>query len=808
MNFLAICIYLNLFIVSFARIRDPYSILGVDKHATTKEIKNAYKQLVKEWHPDKNPSPEAQSKFIEISEAHKLLSDPERRSLYDKTGQTDDQPNFRNHDEFSAFHNQDPFASFFGGGAHHGFRFKFAETMKIYHEQSINFKTYENVISGRSRQQPYLLLFYSDFCMACSHIEPIWQKLVEELQPINFGIATVHAGREAELARKIGVTTVPYLIMLMDAHPYHYREPSLSMASSLEFIRGRFSQKLVQRLDDSNIDAFLGGWMDNRVRVVIFGHLDVIRLRYLTVAWEFRQRALIGYVQIGLRSTEAVVSRYAVSTKVDTLLVFREDASTPAASVAMADLPYATMRDVISTHQFLMLPRLSSQSVFEGLCPVSVSRTRRHFCAVLFTENSARDDEARAALRQYALERQPSHATHDSRRPDHHSQRADTRYRHLVNYAYIFQEKQAHFVNALVGVSASPSEVHQHVAILWRSDSRRIKFTWVPKSWQPDDDSDNVHSSPEHAYLRYNTSSSVLTASIERLLTTDAALPYETELQELFDEHANGILWRILTRLSHWHEALWQSLSKDDLYVVFSMMATVVLIVGIGFLMHYKVKKEEEYLASKGVDLNPSSSNCASKSPQLPIHELRGETYNGMVRLLKPGCRTIVLLCDSHTKPKLMPMFYKSCWPYRRNKTLMFGFMNMERHSAMEWYKRILLLGLPEPRDLKINPKNTIGTVIALNGHRKYYCLYHAKHPEDTRKRQDSDSESETSGSDVEVGNKKKDAMGTNKPLLNYYSSVLFEEQLLEGFSNWLDRLFEGSTHRYAINYWPDWPGK
>ena len=69
-----------------------------------------------------------------------------------------------------------------------------------------------------------------------------------------------------------------------------------------------------------------------------------------------------------------------------------------------------------------------------------------------------------------------------------------------------------------------------------------------------------------------------------------------------------------------------------------------------------------------------------------------------------------------------------------RNKTLMFGFLNLERHSAMEWYKRILLLGLPEPRELNINPKNTIGTVVSLNGHRKYYCLYHAKHPEDSRK--------------------------------------------------------------------------
>lgn len=37
-------------------------------------------------------------------------------------------------------------------------------------------------------------------------------------------------------------------------------------------------------------------------------------------------------------------------------------------------------------------------------------------------------------------------------------------------------------------------------------------------------------------------------------------------------------------------------------------------------------------------------------------------------------------------------------------------------------------------------------------------------------------------------------------------SKILLEENLLDGLSNWLDRLFEGSTHRYFINYWPDFP--
>lgn len=37
---------------------------------------------------------------------------------------------------------------------------------------------------------------------------------------------------------------------------------------------------------------------------------------------------------------------------------------------------------------------------------------------------------------------------------------------------------------------------------------------------------------------------------------------------------------------------------------------------------------------------------------------------------------------------------------------------------------------------------------------------------------------------------------------------ILLEENLLDGLSNWLDRLFEGSTHRYYINYWPDFTTK
>lgn len=61
----------------------------------------------------------------------------------------------------------------------------------------------------------------------------------------------------------------------------------------------------------------------------------------------------------------------------------------------------------------------------------------------------------------------------------------------------------------------------------------------------------------------------------------------------------------------------------------------------------------------------------------------------------------------------------------------MFSHLSLER--GLDWYKEILSLSLPEPRELNINAKNCVGTVLSLNGHRKYFCMYHAKHPESSK---------------------------------------------------------------------------
>jgi len=69
--------------------KDYYAILGVSKNATDEELKKAYRKLALKWHPDRNRdnAAEATEKFKEIGEAYDVLSDPQKRRIYDQVGE-------------------------------------------------------------------------------------------------------------------------------------------------------------------------------------------------------------------------------------------------------------------------------------------------------------------------------------------------------------------------------------------------------------------------------------------------------------------------------------------------------------------------------------------------------------------------------------------------------------------------------------------------------------------------------------------------------------------------------------------------
>ncbi len=153
--------------------RDFYEVLGVDKSADEQALKKAYRKLAMKYHPDKNPDDkEAERKFKEINEAYEVLSNPEKRSMYDKYGHAGVDPNMGAGGfggGFTAGGFDDILNEFFGGGFGFGGggasstnRAKKGKTIQI----SVSLE-FNEAVFGTTKQ---ISFFRTETCESCSGV--------------------------------------------------------------------------------------------------------------------------------------------------------------------------------------------------------------------------------------------------------------------------------------------------------------------------------------------------------------------------------------------------------------------------------------------------------------------------------------------------------------------------------------------------------------------------------------------------------------------------------------------------------------
>ncbi|XP_060205407.1 uncharacterized protein LOC132633180 isoform X2 [Lycium barbarum] len=153
---------------------DLYSVLNVSRNATLKEIKASYRKLARKYHPDMNKGPGAEEKFKEISAAYEVLSDDEKRSLYDRFGEAGMRGEYgvpgggpQGVDPFEVFSEYfgESNAFFGGSGGSRGFNFDFKnmgrQDLDIRYDLHLSFE--ESIFGGqRDIEVPSL-----DECDSC-----------------------------------------------------------------------------------------------------------------------------------------------------------------------------------------------------------------------------------------------------------------------------------------------------------------------------------------------------------------------------------------------------------------------------------------------------------------------------------------------------------------------------------------------------------------------------------------------------------------------------------------------------------------
>ncbi|KAL2091108.1 hypothetical protein ACEWY4_013371 [Coilia grayii] len=779
---------------------DPYKVLGVGRKASQPEIKKAYKQLAKEWHPDKNKDPGAEDMFIKISKSYEILSNEERRSNFDRFGQMDEnQPHSQPAQGFHGFHNSfyfdDSFFHFSRSGR------DFADSKYLLH-----FAQYNSEVLPDSSKRPYLIKITSEWCFTCIHIEPVWKEAVQELEALGVGIGVVDIGYERRLANQLGAHRTPSILGLINGRVTVFHG-AVVREHLRQFVESLLPQRQVEKVTDSSYMQFLNSWPEeNKPTVLLFDQMADVPLLFKLTAFAYKDYVRFGYVDQGLTDTAEVQSQYNINTYAPTMLLFKENTEKPADVIQAKGMKKQIIDEFVSNNRFLVAPRLVNQKLFDELCPVKQFHRRRKYCVLLMTSDEDWFSASNSAFLAFAA--------------------ANTR--EVVRFAYVSHRSQQPLCSTLL--KDRDALAPQVVILERRSNSGKVVYKDVLGGWNGSEDDRR----------RLNEHLDIL-QSDPTYLSLGATLPeLNNELASMFLIQwmytAYDYVGQLYTDLlySNWREMMpIMSLIFSALFILFG---TVIIqaFSEPGEEKPSKPKSKEPPKSAEGSAGTESTSSRAPKKNFVEVTELTDITYTSNLVKLKPGHINVVLVLTDASRQVLLKKFAKEVYSFSGSPTLHYSFLNVDKHHA--WMASLLesapdtVLGEQRDEDeedaaeggAKARADYT-GYVLAMNGHKKYFCLFRpvfTGDEADQSRSSDEDAATSAAGgggsSGMSNGTRSRSrsssssshrsrsrSRSSSSSRARQRPTTLQIHHKLDRLNLWMERLLEGTLPRHYISAWP-----
>ncbi|KAM3621696.1 uncharacterized protein V6R79_014681 [Siganus canaliculatus] len=772
-------------LVKAASEYDPYKILRVDRSASQAEIKRAYKNLAKEWHPDKNKDPKAEDMFIKISKSYEILSNEERRSNFDRYGQMDENQPFGKSQQHQGFHGFRSFHSsfYFDESFFHFPRSRdFSDSKYLLHHAQFN-----SDVLPDSHKRPYLIKVTSEWCFECIYIEPAWKETVNELEPLGIGIGIVDLGYERRLANQLGAHRSPSIIGLVNGRVTFFHQ-AVVREHLRQFIEDLLPHKLVEKVTDDNYLSFLESWkVENKPSVVLFDQVPVVPLLYKLTAFAFRDYVRFGFVDQGGTHSTRLLQQFNINTYAPTMLLFKEDTEKPVDIIQAKGMKRPMMDEFVSNNKFLQVPRLVNQQLFNELCPIKQFHRRRKYCVLLITGEDQAFLPGNKAFLDFASANQKD----------------------VLRFAYVYQRQQQPLCQALLPNQAALSP--QVVILERRSQAGKALYRSMSGGW---------NGSQEDKYRLHE--------QLELLQKDPTYLSSDTTLPELNNEMAPMFIIQWINAAYDYilqiYDDLLYSNWREMMPILSLIFSALFILFGTVIIQAFSEPGESKPRTTKPKEQPQSeddASSRASTSSRPPrkdfveVTELTDITYISNLVKLRPGHINVVLVLTNASKTALLRKFAKEVFSFSGTQTLHFSFLNADKHR--HWMASLLRSSSDAGEsgghsDEEEESTDYTGHVLALNGHKKYFCLFRpvftgddsndsSTESSDCRRKSRSRSRSSSSSHSRSRSHSREDGAVPKRG--SSRATSLEVHHKLDRLGLWMERLMEGTLPRLRVPAWP-----